>query len=160
MSDSVTLRTVAHQAPLSMGFSRQEYWSGLPCPSPGDLPDPGSNLYLLHLPHWQVGSLLLAPPLHQWSANFFCTEPDNKFSRFQGHPVSTVTVQVSNWSTETTMDNTETDGCDCSNKTLWMDTELWMLFNAHMSWNIILLWIFSPTSLKCKVVLILWAIQS
>ena len=33
--------TVAHQAPLSMGFSRQEYWSGLPCPPPGDLPDPG-----------------------------------------------------------------------------------------------------------------------
>ena len=36
-----TLWTVAHQAPLSMGFSRQEYWSGLPFPSPGDLPDPG-----------------------------------------------------------------------------------------------------------------------
>ena len=33
--------TVAHQAPLSMGFSRQEGWSGLPCPPPGDLPDPG-----------------------------------------------------------------------------------------------------------------------
>ena len=33
--------TVAHQAPLSMGFSRQEYWSGLPFPSPGDLPNPG-----------------------------------------------------------------------------------------------------------------------
>ena len=33
--------TVTHQAPLSMGFSRQEYWSGLPCPIPGDLPDPG-----------------------------------------------------------------------------------------------------------------------
>ena len=33
--------TVTHQAPLSMGFSRQEYWSGLPFPSPGDLPDPG-----------------------------------------------------------------------------------------------------------------------
>ena len=33
--------TVAHQAPLSMEFSRQEYWSGLPFPSPGDLPDPG-----------------------------------------------------------------------------------------------------------------------
>ena len=32
--------TVALQAPLSMGFSRQEYWSGLPCPPPGDLPDP------------------------------------------------------------------------------------------------------------------------
>ena len=37
----VTLWTVAHQAPLSMGFLRQEYWSGLPFPSPGDLPDPG-----------------------------------------------------------------------------------------------------------------------
>ena len=33
--------TVAHQAPLSMNFSRQEYWSGLPFPSPGDLPDSG-----------------------------------------------------------------------------------------------------------------------
>ena len=36
-----TPRTVARQAPLSMGFSRQEYWSGLPFPSPGDLPNPG-----------------------------------------------------------------------------------------------------------------------
>ena len=36
-----TLWTVAHQALLSMGFSRQEYWSGLPCPLPGDLPNPG-----------------------------------------------------------------------------------------------------------------------
>ena len=35
-----TLWTVAYQAPPSMGFSRQEYWSGLPFPSPGDLPDP------------------------------------------------------------------------------------------------------------------------
>ena len=38
----------AHQAPLSMGFPRQEYWSGLILPSPGDLPDPGSNPDLLH----------------------------------------------------------------------------------------------------------------
>ena len=36
-----TLWTVGHQAPASMGFPRQEYWSGLPFPSPGDLPDPG-----------------------------------------------------------------------------------------------------------------------
>ena len=35
------LWTVAHQAPLSMGFSRQAHWSGLLCPLPGDLPDPG-----------------------------------------------------------------------------------------------------------------------
>ena len=37
----VTPWTVARQTPLSMGFPRQEYWSGLPFPSPGDLPDPG-----------------------------------------------------------------------------------------------------------------------
>ena len=37
----LTLWTVARQAPLSMGLSRQEYWSGLPFPPPGDLPDPG-----------------------------------------------------------------------------------------------------------------------
>ena len=42
MSDSFVIPwTVAPQAPLSMGFPRQEYWSGLPFPSPGDLPDPG-----------------------------------------------------------------------------------------------------------------------
>ena len=41
MSDYATLWTAVHQAPLSMGFSRKEYWSGLPRPPPGDLPDPG-----------------------------------------------------------------------------------------------------------------------
>ena len=41
MSDSVAPWTAAHQAPPSMGFSRQEYWSGLPFPSPGGLPNPG-----------------------------------------------------------------------------------------------------------------------
>ena len=57
----VALWIVAHQAPLSMGFSRQEYWSGLPCPPPGDLSDPGAELRLLSLQHWQVDSLQLAP---------------------------------------------------------------------------------------------------
>ena len=42
--------TVAHQAPLSMGFSRQEYWSGLPCPSPGDLSNPGIKAASLVFP--------------------------------------------------------------------------------------------------------------
>ena len=40
VSNSVTPRTVARQAPLSVGFPRQEYWNGLPFPPPGDLPDP------------------------------------------------------------------------------------------------------------------------
>ena len=44
-----TLWTIARQAPLSMGFSRQEYWSGLPCSPPGDLPTQGSNPHLLRL---------------------------------------------------------------------------------------------------------------
>ena len=40
-NSSATLQTIACQVPLSVGFSRQKYWSGLPFPSPGDLPDPG-----------------------------------------------------------------------------------------------------------------------
>ena len=47
MSDSdsfATLWTVASQSPLSMGFSKQEYWNGFPYPSPGELPDPGIEL--------------------------------------------------------------------------------------------------------------------
>ena len=57
-----TLSTVTHQAPLSKGFSRQEYWSRLPCPLPGDLADPGIEPASLSLLHWQAGSLSLAPP--------------------------------------------------------------------------------------------------
>ena len=49
--------TVAHQAPLSMGFPRQEYWSGLPFPSPGDLPDPGIEP---ECPAWQEDCLPLS----------------------------------------------------------------------------------------------------
>ena len=56
-----TLWTIAHQAPLSMGFPRQEYWSGLPLPSPGDLPNPGV----------EPMSLTLA-------GRFFATEPPGK----------------------------------------------------------------------------------
>ena len=60
----LTLWTVAHQAPLSMGFFRQEYWSGLPCPPPGDLPDPGIEPATLAAPASQADSLPLS---HQGS---------------------------------------------------------------------------------------------
>ena len=43
-----TPQTVARQAPLCLGFSSQEYWNGLPCPPPGDLPDPGIESGLPH----------------------------------------------------------------------------------------------------------------
>ena len=55
----VTPWTVAHQAPLSMRFSRQEYWSGLPFPSPGDLPDPGIEP---RSPKLQADALTSEPP--------------------------------------------------------------------------------------------------
>ena len=54
-----TLWTVAHQAPLSLGSSGQEYWRGSPFPSPGDLPDPGIKPGSLAL---HVDSLLSEPP--------------------------------------------------------------------------------------------------
>ena len=54
--------TLAHQTPLSVGSSRQEYWSELPWPSPGDLPYPGTEPMSLCLLHWQACSLPLAPP--------------------------------------------------------------------------------------------------
>ena len=53
------LWTVAHQAPLFLGFSRQEYWSGFPFPSPRDLPEPGIKLWS---PTLQTDSLPSEPP--------------------------------------------------------------------------------------------------
>ena len=53
--------TVAHQAPLSMGFPRQEHWSGLPFPPPGDLPDPGIEPASPTSPALQADSLPLEP---------------------------------------------------------------------------------------------------
>ena len=57
-----TLWTVAHQAPLSMGFSRQEYWSGLPCPPPGDLLHPRIEPESHVAPALWADSLPLVPP--------------------------------------------------------------------------------------------------
>ena len=57
----VTLWTIARQAPLSMGYFRQEYWSALPYPPPGDLLTQALNPCLSCLLHWQVGSSPLAP---------------------------------------------------------------------------------------------------
>ena len=68
----MTPRTVALQAPLSMGPSRQDYWSGLPCPSPEDLPHPGIE------PRSPV-SLALA-------AGFFTPEPPGKPALLMGFP--------------------------------------------------------------------------
>ena len=60
-SDSAHPWSVAYQAPLSMGFPGQEYWSGLPFPSPGQLPDPG-----------------MEPTSPALAGGFFTTEPPEK----------------------------------------------------------------------------------
>ena len=74
MSDSfATPYTVAHQAHLSMGFSKQESWNGLPCPPPGDLPDPGIKPTSPVAPALQVDSL----PLCHWGS------PDLTYMYFQ-----------------------------------------------------------------------------
>ena len=59
---SATLWTVVHQAPLSMGFPRQEYWSGLPCPALGDLPIPGIKPASSASSALQADSLPTEPP--------------------------------------------------------------------------------------------------
>ena len=97
----VTLWTVAYQALPSMGFSRQEYWSGLPFPSPGDLPDPGTEL---GSPKLQADSLPSEPPGKQFwinfskmlqKYNFLCTQ--NFFILFtQLSPVSAFYVTINN----------------------------------------------------------------
>ena len=69
----VTPWTVAYQAPLSMGFTRQEYWSGLPFPPPGDLPDPRIESTSPESPALQAGSLPAEPsgkPYHLKAYHF------------------------------------------------------------------------------------------
>ena len=65
----VTPQTVAHQAPLSMGLSRQEYCSGLPFPSPGDRLNPGTELVSLTSPALQPFTVLLALVVKNSPAN-------------------------------------------------------------------------------------------
>ena len=66
-----TLRAATYQASLSMGFSRQGYWSELPFPSPGDLPNPGTESASLMSLALQAGYLPLVPPgLQNWGVEW------------------------------------------------------------------------------------------
>ena len=71
-----TLQTVARQAPLTMGFSRQRYWSGLPCPPAGDLPDPG-----------------IEPMSPALAGGFFTTEPPGD----NNSPISKAMTGTKTW---------------------------------------------------------------
>ena len=82
VSDSfATPWTVAHQAPLSMGFSRQEYWSRLPCPSPGNLLNPGIESVSFESPHWQADCLWLGHLGSLWSSQIKKKERKKKRKR-------------------------------------------------------------------------------
>ena len=72
-----TLSTVAHQAPLPMEFSRQEYWSGLPFPSPGGLFNPGIKSVF---PAMQVDSFLSEPPGKAWATVHGVTKSQTQLS--------------------------------------------------------------------------------
>ena len=77
VSNFVSLWTVAHQAPLSMGFFRKEYWSGLPFLPQGDLPDPGIELVSLVSPGLAGGFFAPEPPgkpQHVHVEHLFCTK--------------------------------------------------------------------------------------
>ena len=108
----VTLWTVAYQAPLSMGLSRQEYWSGLPYPPLSDLPDPG-----------------IEPTSHaspEWAGGFFTTDPAGKH------------YSLDHWFIIKGYDTTqeEPDEWEAEDKIHGKDLEshaLWMCHSSHIS---------------------------
>ena len=93
VSDSVTLWTAALQAPLCVGFSRQEHWGALPRPPPGIFLTRGSNLHLLRLLHWQVGGSPAVPPGKPNTD----TLPSAEFHILFGFPLFVLQVHQSSW---------------------------------------------------------------
>ena len=71
-----TLWTKAHEAPLFTGFSRQKYWNGLPCPPPGDLPDPGTETRSLMSPALAGGFFTTSATGEAWGETIHCTTDD------------------------------------------------------------------------------------
>ena len=87
---SLSPRTAALQAPLSVGLSRKGHYSGLPCPPPGGLPTQGLDLHLLHLLHWEVGCLPLCHLEHYYPLLKFSFEMQSyrrpiRKNKYRGH---------------------------------------------------------------------------
>ena len=128
----VTIWTVALQAPLSMGFSKQEYWNVSPCPLEGIFPTQGKNPHLLCLLHWQVGSLPLAPSGKPFEPHTqflkillldLCTK-ENFWSI-----ISFLPAPISNEFFDSWISNTKFDIITCSHKSdlihLWFWTRIY-----------------------------------
>ena len=96
VSNSVTPRTVACQAPLSMGFHRQEYWNGLPFPFPEDFPDPGIEPRSFGIAgrFFTVWGTMMLPQAYRCVVFelFMCTRPPDTLFREQGLSIYTFSV--------------------------------------------------------------------
>ena len=125
ISDSVTPWTVAHQVPLSMEFSRQEYWSGLSFPSPGDLPNPGIEL-----------ASLASPPL---AGKFFTPVPLGKLKEW------TLPIQKAILSSCGNFHFLDISGLCLLFFTLIVTTIVWTTITSHLdNCNSLLLPLFIP----------------
>ena len=93
----VTPPTVARQVPLSTGFSRQEHWSGLPCPPPGGLPRPGIKPASLGSPHRPVDSWPLAPPWQRIHPGKFQATNGRELPGSTSHPPFSPAAAIPTW---------------------------------------------------------------
>ena len=120
----VTPGTVAHQASLSMGFSRQEYWSGLPFPSPVDLPDPGIEPRSLTLQADSLPAELLGKPRVYGRVNFngellrgFMTRVTIQYSHLYGESLPS---HASTGGPPTLADSFDSVSCGVTAPFLWV----------------------------------------
>ena len=122
LSDSATPWTVAHQAPLSMGFHRQEYWSGLPFPSPGGLPNSGIEP--------------MSPASSALASGFFTTSTtwEALFQALQEPKISLATNQLCHHRTKVVRNKTQTNKSGCVPITFYLWTlkfEFHRIFTFH-----------------------------
>ena len=128
---SATPGTAAQQAPLSMGFPRQGYWSGVPSPPPGDLPDPGTELLSFASPALQVDSLPLSfgeAPVQHHTSQLKMTGIDN---------ISQNKLTAEEWKSKTIQSFQVLEPCMCLTNKLTIEymhhNTLWLILRTATS---------------------------
>ena len=116
-----TPRTVAHQAPLSKEFSRQEYWSGFPFPPPGNLPDPGIEPTSLVSPALAGGFFTIMPHGKPKQLDTYMQKNFKKHSRHKSHTLKNELKMDLNVKTIKLLEKTEEKNLDlgAKQKVLW-----------------------------------------